>query len=49
MNKVKVDDKDLRQRIVHQYGFVDQEDDHRYHRPTIRSGVMGHSKADISF
>lgn len=36
--KPKVDEKDLRNRIVHQYGFVDQEEDARYHRPTIKRG-----------
>ena len=35
----KVDDKTMKNLIVGKYGFVDKEDDTRYHRPTLRRDV----------
>ncbi len=34
-----VDDKAIKDRILGKYGFVDQEEDTRYHRPTLRAAV----------
>ena len=34
-----MDDKVVRQRIVGKYGFVDQAEDNRYHRPIIKKDV----------
>jgi len=34
-----VDDKAVKDRILGKYGFVDQEEDKRYHRPTLRNAV----------
>jgi hypothetical protein len=36
VNKVTNDDKDVKERILGKYGFVDQEDDKIYHRPTVK-------------
>ncbi len=33
------DDKQVKDRILGKYGFVDQEEDQRYHRPTLRNEV----------
>ena len=33
---VEVDDKSVKSRIMDKYGFVDQADDARYHRPTLK-------------
>ena len=37
-----MDDKVVRQRIVGKYGFVDQAEDNRYHRPIIKKDVSLH-------
>ena len=37
-----MDDKIVRQRIVGKYGFVDQAEDNRYHRPIIKKDVSLH-------
>ncbi len=33
------DDKAVKSRILDQYSYVDQEDDQKYHRPTLKSAV----------
>ena len=38
--KEDVDDKVLRQKIIGKYGYVDQEEDARYHRPIIKKEVL---------
>ena len=44
----KVDDKTMKNLIVGKYGFVDKEDDTRYHRPTLRKDVRrNHSIYDV--
>ena len=35
----ELDDKCVKQRIVGKYGFVDQAEDNRYHRPMIKKDV----------
>ena len=35
----KVDDKVMKNRIVNKYGFVDQAEDLRYHRPNLKREV----------
>ena len=35
----KVDDKSVKNAIMHKYGYVDQADDARYHRPTLKREV----------
>ena len=35
----ELDDKAVKQRIVGKYGFVDQAEDNRYHRPIIKKEV----------
>ena len=34
-----VDEKAVKDRILGKYGFVDQDEDGRYHRPTIKKLV----------
>ena len=34
-----MDDRTLRQKIIGKYGYVDQDDDARYHRPIIKKEV----------
>jgi hypothetical protein len=36
----KVDDKSIKDRIMGKYGFVDQAEDGRYHRPTVKREVL---------
>ena len=36
----KVDDKSIKSRIMDKYGFIDQADDSRYHRPTLKREVI---------
>ena len=36
----RVDDKSIKDRIMHKYGFVDQAVDSRYHRPTLKKEVI---------
>ena len=38
--KPKVDDKSVKNRIMNSYGFVDQAEDMRYHRPTLKREVI---------
>ena len=35
----ELDEKVVKQRIVGKYGFVDQAEDNRYHRPIIKKEV----------
>ena len=35
----ELDDKVVKQKIVGKYGFVDQAEDNRYHRPIIKKDV----------
>ena len=35
----EVDDKSIKDRIMNKYGYVDQADDKRYHRPTLKREV----------
>lgn len=39
LNKVLSDDKDVKDRILGKYGFVDQDEDKRYHRPNLKKNV----------
>ena len=39
-----MDERALRQKIVGKYGYVDQEDDARYHRPIIKKEVNNCTK-----
>ena len=36
----EVDDKSVKNRIMNSYGFVDQAEDMRYHRPTLKREVI---------
>ena len=36
---VVIDDHEVKKKIIGKYGFVDKEEDERYHRPTLRKGV----------
>ena len=38
--KEKVDEKSVKDAIMHKYGYVDQAVDARYHRPTIKRTVI---------
>ena len=38
--KEKVDDKSVKDAIMHKYGYVDQAVDARYHRPTLKREVI---------
>ena len=40
VNKIDYDDKAVKERILGKYGFVDQEEDSRYHRPTLKKHVI---------
>ncbi len=33
------DDKTVKDSILNKYGYVDQEEDKRYHRPTVKKSV----------
>ena len=39
----ELDEKVVKQRIVGKYGFVDQAEDNRYHRPIIKKEVSRRS------
>ena len=39
VNGKKVDDKSIKDMIMDKYGYVDQEEDARYHRPTLKKEV----------
>ena len=36
---VKIDETEVKKKIMDSYGFVDTEVDHKYHRPTLKKGV----------
>lgn len=42
--KVALDDKEVKKKIMGNYGFVDKEEDGRYHRPTLRKGIKDDKK-----
>lgn len=42
--KIALDDKDVKKKIMGTYGFVDKEEDGRYHRPTLRKGIKDDKK-----
>ena len=38
-----IDDKSVKDAIMHKYGYVDQAVDARYHRPTLKREVTKHN------
>ena len=36
---VTVDESEIKKKIMDSYGFVDTENDKKYHRPMLRKGV----------
>ncbi len=47
MQKAGVDEKSIKERIVGKYGFVDQDEDSRYHRPTLHKDVRSFKRHSI--